>query len=116
MISLTLPYPPSTNAIWRQVDGRTLVSKKYRQWMATALSLVALAHAGQVSGGFKVTITAHRPDRRRRDLDNLLKPILDCLVKAQVVEDDSKAKAIAIEWADDEPSERAGVDVCVVSA
>lgn len=35
-----------------------------------------------------VTITYFFKDRRRRDLDNLIKPVTDGLVAAQIIEDD----------------------------
>lgn len=37
-----------------------------------------------------VHITTHAPDRRRRDLDNINKALLDCLTHAGVYTDDSQ--------------------------
>jgi hypothetical protein len=31
---ITLPFPPSTNRLWRVVNGRSILSKCYRDWMA----------------------------------------------------------------------------------
>jgi crossover junction endodeoxyribonuclease RusA len=42
-----------------------------------------------IGGLLKVELLAHPPDRRRRDLDNLQKALLDAVVAAGVIEDDS---------------------------
>jgi crossover junction endodeoxyribonuclease RusA len=42
-----------------------------------------------IGGSLKVELLAHPPDRRRRDLDNLQKALLDAVVAAGVIEDDS---------------------------
>jgi crossover junction endodeoxyribonuclease RusA len=49
----------------------------------------------------RVVIEAWRPDRRRRDLDNLLKATLDGLAHAGVYEDDSQIVDLRIYWAPD---------------
>jgi crossover junction endodeoxyribonuclease RusA len=49
----------------------------------------------------RVEIQAFRPDRRRRDLDNLLKAILDSLTHAGVMQDDALIEDLRIYWADD---------------
>ncbi|EPA3162808.1 RusA family crossover junction endodeoxyribonuclease, partial [Yersinia enterocolitica] len=38
----------------------------------------------------KVSISAHVPDRRRRDLDNLQKAVFDSLVHAEFMQDDEQ--------------------------
>jgi crossover junction endodeoxyribonuclease RusA len=43
----------------------------------------------QIGGPLKVELLAFPPDRRRRDLDNLQKALLDSIVAAGVIEDDS---------------------------
>lgn len=47
-------------------------------------------------GRLAIEIKAYPPDKRKRDLDNILKSLLDSLVHAGVVEDDSQFDAIAI--------------------
>jgi hypothetical protein len=31
--AINLPFPPSTNRLWRVVDGRAICSKPYRDWI-----------------------------------------------------------------------------------
>lgn len=49
-----------------------------------------------LNGRLAIEILAIPPDRRARDLDNILKSLLDSLVHAGVVQDDSQFDAIAI--------------------
>jgi crossover junction endodeoxyribonuclease RusA len=92
-VTLDLPWPPSVNAYWRSVAGRTIVSAPGRAYRTDAYNAIhnrpgARARVPRVDGRVRVTITAHPPDHRRRDLDNLLKATLDALVYANVLEDD----------------------------
>ncbi len=43
-----------------------------------------------------VEVVLYPPDKRRRDLDNYMKPLLDALTHAQVWEDDSLVDQLAI--------------------
>jgi crossover junction endodeoxyribonuclease RusA len=49
-------------------------------------------------GHLVVTLTAFPPDKRRRDLDNLPKVVLDSLTKAGVWKDDSQIQRLTIQW------------------
>ena len=78
---LNFPWPPSVNTYWRHPGGgKHLISAKgrsYRKevgWEAKAQKC-AYSEFGRLS----VEIWAYPPDARRRDLDNLLKAILDAL-------------------------------------
>lgn len=94
-VTFTLPWPPSVNHYWRSVivRGRTrlLISKdgrKYRKSVAARLSLNSVPR-GFVTGKLAVEIAASPPDRRARDLDNLLKSTLDALKHSCVIRDDA---------------------------
>jgi Holliday junction resolvase RusA-like endonuclease len=63
--------------------------------------VVPLAEATGINirGPYVLSITAHRPDRRKRDIGNLEKIVSDTLTKAGVIEDDSLCEAIISTWA-----------------
>ena len=101
MIRLELPLAPSTNRLWKVgKGGRMYRSPEYVAWLEEASWMVKTQTKNQIFGQYIVHISATKPDKRRRDLDNLLKSTSDLLVKTKVVEDDSECKAIAAEWGD----------------
>lgn len=101
LISLRIAYPPSQNAIWRAYKGRMILSESYRLWLNLSASEIMLGMRGQkpVKGPYAMTVRLDRPDRRRRDLSNVgTKCLEDSMVKAGVIEDDSLAQKITLEW------------------
>lgn len=95
MTALTLPYPPSVNRYWRSLGrGRVVLSREGREYReAVARATGPLKRA---DGRLSVMIQATMPDRRTRDLDNLLKATLDALKYAGAYEDDSQIDEIRI--------------------
>ena len=100
-ITLRLSYPPSANRLWRNIRGRTIKSAEYRHWLALVYGEILVARCGRISGAYRLEVRATAPDRRRRDIDNLLKPISDALVTSGVVADDCAAISVYAEWAPD---------------
>lgn len=98
MVEIWLPYPPSANGLWRSARGKVFRSRKYVDWL-TAAGLEAMAQrAGSVRGPYKISITAARPDKRKRDLDNLLKAISDLLKSIGAIEDDHLCEMLTARW------------------
>jgi len=52
-----------------------------------------------INGKFGLHVVFVRKDKRKRDLDNLFKGLLDILTEMKVIEDDSLMENIAAEWA-----------------
>jgi len=101
-IEMTLPWPPSVNTYWRNFDGRMIISARGRDYRETVGDQMTLQKmVKHFKGQLKVEIEAFRPDKRRRDLDNLLKATLDGLAHAGVYEDDSQIVDLRIYWAPD---------------
>ena len=91
-MTLTLPYPPSVNHYWRRVGPRTLISREGRTFRRNVCALLGGGGPRKPPTGGRIALAmdAFPPDRRRRDLDNLQKPVLDALEHAGIYEDDSQ--------------------------
>ena len=99
-LQITLPWPPSVNTYWRNFDGRMIISARGREYRETVGDQMTLQKmVKHYAGALRVEIEAFRPDKRRRDLDNLLKATLDGLAHAGVYEDDSQIVDLRIYWA-----------------
>lgn len=103
-LTYTLPWPPSVNHCWRRVliggKPRTLLSKEGREFKQAAVGAVLQQRRGPsapLSGRLAIAVTLFPPDRRRYDLDNRLKAVLDSLTEARVWEDDRHVKIIHLE-------------------
>ena len=104
IFEVALPWPPTVNLYWRhKVTGRlatVYVSAEGKQYRKAVNNLVMEAAMVQrylkTAGPVRVVIEAFPPDRRKRDLDNILKSLLDALTHAGVWEDDSQIQDLRI--------------------
>lgn len=106
-LSLALPWPPSTNRLWRcptsgMLRGRHLLSPEARRYKENAALILKDLDAEPIPGHVAVDMVAHPPDRRRRDLDNIIKIILDSL-KGRAFGDDSNVVDLHIRRGEVEP-------------
>lgn len=86
---LTLPWPPSVNGYWLHTrTGHTYIGEKGREYISLVMDIVRTQNIIAPAGGVHVEIRAIPPDRRTRDLDNLIKACFDSLTKAGFWEDD----------------------------
>ena len=97
MFKLDLPFPPSVNTYWRHVGSRVLVSKKGRDYRAEATSLLNRKRITMHEGDLIVDVRLVPPDRRRRDVDNSLKALLDSMQSGGAYLDDSQIVRLTVE-------------------
>lgn len=104
-MELTLPFPPSVNHYYRTFHGRTLISRAGREYRRAICGLLARSPGlggsdwvRKPPGGGRIALAmdAFPPDRRRRDLDNLLKCTQDSLAHAGVYDDDSQIDLLTV--------------------
>ncbi|MFM7165224.1 MAG: RusA family crossover junction endodeoxyribonuclease [Planctomycetaceae bacterium] len=92
-----LPHPPSINHYSRHVGTRTFISRQGRAFRQAVCSILAAAGVVPLEGPLIVEIAIFPPDRRRRDVDNVLKALLDALQHGRAYLDDSQIVRLTIE-------------------
>ncbi|MGE5166368.1 MAG: RusA family crossover junction endodeoxyribonuclease [Sphingobacteriales bacterium] len=97
-LELWLPYPPSTNRLWRRARVGMIKSEEYVAWLLEAKAEALRQGFTKVVGSYKLSITAARPDKRKRDLDNLIKPVSDLLKSIGAIEDDHLCDFLSARW------------------
>ena len=90
-----LPWPPSVNHYYRAVKigshARNILSKEARAFGENVTHILAGTIPFEpLAGRLAVEIILHAPTRRKYDVDNRVKPVLDSLQHAGVVVDDEQ--------------------------
>jgi len=97
MIELSLPFPPSVNSYYRSIARgkicQAIISKKGREYKDKVKSFVGSSTL--TDKPLSVAIKLHAPDKRKRDIDNYLKALLDSLTGCIWV-DDSQINELSI--------------------
>ena len=97
MIRLELPFPPSVNRYWRHVGNRVLISKEGREYREIVTDLMKGMKVKKHDGELIVDIRLIPADRRRRDVDNSLKALLDAMQAGGAYDDDSQIVRLTVE-------------------
>jgi crossover junction endodeoxyribonuclease RusA len=98
MIQITLPWPPSVNRIWRNAGGKTYRDPKYMAWIKETGWVIKLAKCTKIIGPFSASIVLYPPDKRKIDIDNRIKVILDAAQKNDLIEDDSMCRLLLVSY------------------
>lgn len=99
-LQFALPWPPTENTYRRFVKGnpRPLISDKGRRYKATVIGIIrASRYNRELAGRLEVEIMLRPPDRRRRDIDNTLKALLDAMQAGGVYLDDSQIDSLHVQ-------------------
>ena len=98
-LKLTLPFPVSVNQYYRAIlRGRiccSILSKKGREYKQSVANHVSDHQKKPTDQRVMCQIKLFPPDKRKRDIDNSLKSLLDSLTGI-AWEDDSQIDCIAI--------------------
>lgn len=95
-ILLDLPYPPSVNHYWGQAGNRRFIGKKGQQFRLAVAEACADSKVQALDGKLSVHVALYPPDRRRRDIDNVLKSLLDACEHAGCFENDNQVEELHI--------------------
>lgn len=97
MLELILPYPPSVNSYLKTATRSTrYISKKGLAFRA-AVRVAVPRDIKPMEQRLMVSVVLYPPDKRRRDIDNPIKLLLDSLQRANVYVDDSQIDRLLIE-------------------
>lgn len=96
-LKLVLPYPPSVNNYWQANGHRRFISKEGVKFTKAVQDYVKVNRLkGFGKDQVAVSVMIHPRSKRRFDLDNTLKAILDAMMKAGLYDDDSQIEFIEI--------------------
>jgi crossover junction endodeoxyribonuclease RusA len=95
-ITLILPLPPSVNSYWGFAGSRRFLTLAAREFKIEVAHIVS--HASNTFGDkrLSLTTTLHFKDRRKSDIDNRIKSLLDALVQAGLFDDDSQVDELHV--------------------
>ncbi len=96
-----LPFPPSTNAYWRNLGNRTIISKRGRIYRKNVISILGKTSFPEEWKANEdvylgMVIKLYPPDKRKRDIDNYNKAILDSITETGLWLDDCQVKRLTI--------------------
>lgn len=95
-IQLELPYPPSVNHYWGMSGTRRFIGKRGQEFRQAVAEACLEAGIEPLEGPLSVHIALFPPDRRKRDVDNVLKSLLDACEHAGCFENDNQIDELHI--------------------
>lgn len=97
MLVLSLPFPPSMNTYWRTFRGMTVLSKQGREFKAAVSDYVVEYRVPKLGDSkLRVSMVLFPRDKRKIDIDNRIKAVLDALQDAGVFNDDFQVDELSI--------------------
>jgi crossover junction endodeoxyribonuclease RusA len=94
-----LPFPPTVNNLFVNSKKGRFTSPAYKAWKTEAGMIAkAQARGKRVAGPYALELQLSRPDKRRRDASNYIKPVEDLLVWLGITDDDSECQRVTAEW------------------
>lgn len=97
-IYIYLPWGPSINNYWLAGSGKNrFVSKKGRKYRLDIVECISQQCPGVLlTERLCVDVVLYPPDKKRRDLDNHMKALLDAITHAGLWEDDEQIDQLQI--------------------
>ena len=89
-LQLLLPYPPTVNHYWGQSGKHRFIGKRGKEFRLAVAEACIDANVETLEGRLAVHVALFPPDRRARDVDNVLKPLLDACEHAGCFVNDSQ--------------------------
>ena len=115
-IKITLPYPPSVNHYWGQLGSRKFLGKKGKEFREAVIIAIYNAKQRGLAGRLHMEVYLYPPDKRKRDVDNVLKPLLDAMEHAGCYENDSQIDKLCITRREVMPQGSCYVEIKVIDS
>ena len=90
--------PPSKNDLRQRTRTGIARTKLYKAWLKEFGWEMKLQKVRKVTGPYKLTLQAKRPEKFGRDLANLLESVSDALHIYNITDDDAYAEVIFMRW------------------
>lgn len=111
VVELHLPFPPSTNKLWRKTKRGVgmMLSEEYVRWKdqadKVARQTAACRGLKTITGKFEARIIlrrfVHNFKGHQGDIDNRIKAVLDAAQRFELIADDKHCERLVVEWGDD---------------
>jgi crossover junction endodeoxyribonuclease RusA len=76
-------------------------SKKYTEWIGEVALALELEQRPEIDYPFNIEIVVGRPSKRRMDIDNRAKAVMDVLQHCGIIADDCLANRVTMMWSND---------------
>jgi crossover junction endodeoxyribonuclease RusA len=103
-------FPPTVNTVYRAFKNRMILSARGRKFFRDGKQMLMFDDP-PITGRVAVSISLYPPDKRKRDIDNYVKSILDLMTKAGVWADDSQVDVIHVERRDIVPKGKFKIEI-----
>ena len=98
IFEITVPFPPSVNTYWGFKGSRRYLTSRAKVFKdIVAVEFQRSGHQGFGTDRLSVSIELYPPDRRVRDIDNVVKSTLDALCQCGVFADDGQIDVLCVE-------------------
>lgn len=94
--TITIPYPPSVNTYWGFQGHRRFLTEKAQAFKREVQAAVLSQPIRFGNAPLYLAISVSPPDKRKRDIDNILKPTIDALMMAGLFADDSQIELLVV--------------------
>ena len=97
-----LPFPPSVNRLWRFNGPRMYRTKVYTDWAEDSVRHLQQQQMPPAPIDYPIAIelAVGQPDKRKRDIDNVNKAVLDLLEHVDILENDHYVHDLRSYWSD----------------
>lgn len=91
-------YPPTVNNYYVKTQRGIHISQKGRKFRDQLITDFheQLEGMPKIEGKVRIDVIAWVPDNRKRDLDNLMKPVMDAMTHAGFWSDDSQVDQMSV--------------------